>query len=195
MFLLFSGKYRNFTFLVYPEGLSDDFVSVLASTGGKGFYILHDMDFLSDGTQKKEHYHFFIMFDNPRSLNSVKKIGLRCGAANGHVEPVSNTVSMARYLCHMDNPDKHRYDPDEITSFGGADYLELCETKTDRKTKRREIVCQMIKYICDNKIYSYSELFEFCCSYRQDWLDYLLIPSVGRAVLEYIKSKNWTDNR
>lgn len=192
---MFSGKYRNFTFLVYPDDLADNFVSVLTDTGGKGFYILHDMDFLADGTKKKEHYHFFIMFDNPRSLNSAKKIGLRCGAANGHVEPVSNAVSMARYLCHMDSPDKHRYDSDEITSFCGADYLKLVETKTEKKQARLNIVCQIIDYITDNKIYSYSDLVEYCRCYRYDWLEYLFAPSVNRMLIEYIKSKNWTDNR
>ena len=195
MFLLFSGKYRNFTFLVYPSSLSDNFVSVLAETGGKGFYILHDMDFLADGTQKKEHYHFFIMFDNPRSLNSVKKIGLRCGAANGVVEPVKSAIGMARYLCHMDNPEKHRYELEEITCFGGADYESFVVTSSEKKEARLNVVCQIIDYITDNKIYSYSDFVEFCRIYRHDWLEYLFAPSVNRMLIEYIKSKDWTDNR
>lgn len=194
MFFLGSGKYRNFTFLVYPESMPDNFASVLADSGGKGFYIFHDLDKREDDTDKPAHWHVVVMFENSRHLNSIRKLGLRCGAANGYVEPVGDLNVIARYLCHMDDPNKHQYDPSEVTCFGGADYLELCETKTDKRTKRREVVCQIIKYICENKIYSYSKLFEFCCSCRQDWMDYLLMPSVGRAILEYIKSKNWTDN-
>lgn len=190
-----SGKYRNFTFIVYPESMPDDFSSVLAGSGSKGFYIFHDMDKREDGTDKPAHWHVVIMFENQRYLNSVRKLGLRCGAANGYVEPVGDLNIITRYLCHMDDPNKYQYDPSEVISFGGADYLKLCEAKIDRRTKQRAMVCQMIDFICDNKIYSYANLFEYCCNYRQDWLDVLLVPSVGRSIIEYIKSKNWTDNK
>ena len=185
---------RNFSFLIYPEGLADNFVEILNDSGGKGFYILHDMDKLEDGTDKKTHYHVLVMFENARTLNSVSRLAVRCGAVHGFVEPLKNVVAYARYLCHMDNPNKHRYESCEVTSFGGTDYEEFCETTSDKKKKKLGAVCQMIDFICDNKIYSYANFFEYCCSCRHDWLDVLLIPSVGRSIIEYIKSKNWTDN-
>ena len=80
-----------------------------------------------------------------------------------------------------------------MTSFGGTDYEGFCETAADREKKKLIIVHQMVDYICDNVIYSYADLFEYCCSCRQDWLKALLNPSVGRSIMEYIKSKNWTD--
>lgn len=190
-----SKKYRNFSFLVYPEGLSDDFLEVLLGSGGKGFYILHDKDVLEDGSDKKPHYHVLLMFDNPRSLTSVVKLAVKVGAANGVVEPTKSSIGYARYLCHMDSPDKYQYDPDEVLSFGEIDYLGFCETAVDRNKKSRvEVVRQIVAFICDNSIYSYAELFEYCCDYRQDWLNVLLVPSVGRSVIEYIKSKTWTYN-
>jgi len=188
-----SKKYRNYSFLIYPEGLADNFIEVLNDSGGKGFYILHDMDKLDDGTDKKAHYHVMVMFENPRSLSAVSKIALRCGAANGFVQPLKNAVAYARYLCHMDNPNKYRYESCEVTSFGGTDYEGFCETAADREKKKLIIVHQMVDYICDNVIYSYADLFEYCCSCRQDWLKALLNPSVGRSIMEYIKSKSWTD--
>lgn len=188
-------KYRNFTFLVYPEAMPDNFSSVLADSGGKGFYIFHDLDKREDGTDKPAHWHVVVMFENQRHLNSIRKLGLRCGAANGYVEPVGDLNVIARYLCHMDDPNKHQYDSSEVTCFGGADYLELCETKSGRKAKRLEAVCQMMDYISENKIYSFSNLADYCRAYRRDWLEYLLVPSVGRSIMEYLKSKNWTDNR
>ena len=186
---------RVFSFLVYPEGLPDNFIEVLNESGGKGFYILHDLDRLDDGTDKKAHYHVMIMFENARSLDSAKKLGLRCGAANGIVEPVKSAIGYARYLCHMDSPLKHQYDMREVGNFGGADYEEFVATKTERKQARLSAVHQMVHYICENRIYSYAALFEYSCNRRQDWLEALLNPSVGRSIIEYIKSKNWTDNR
>lgn len=185
---------RAFWFLVYPEGMSEDFVDVLNASGGKGFYILHDMDKLEDGAAKKAHYHVLIIFENAHSLNSVKKIGVRCGAANGVIEAVNNSVACARYLCHMDSPLKHRYNVCEVKCFGGADYQAFCETSGDRRKARLEVVREMIEYICENHIYSYSDLIEYCCNYRNEWLEKLLTyPTVGKVILEYMKSKNWTD--
>lgn len=184
---------RSFMFLIYPEGLADDFIEVLNNSGGKGFYILHDMDKLEDGTDKKPHYHVLIMFENARSLGSVSKLAIRCGAANGYVEPINYTVAYARYLCHMDSPSKYKYEPSEVTNFGGADYEKFCETNADREKKKLNVIYQVINFICDNKIYSYARLLEYCCNCRQEWLKALLSPSVGRMVLEYIKSKNWTE--
>lgn len=189
-----SSKYRNFSFLVYPEVMPDNFVSILSNSGGKGFYILHDLDRLEDGTDKKAHYHVVVMFDNPRSLGSVRKLGLKCGAANGHVEPVGNLIGCVRYLCHLDSPDKHEYKASEVASFGGADYLKLSETKTSKRVKRLKIVRELVGFICSNRVYSFAELVEYSCSCRQDWLESLLNPSVGRSIMEYIKSKNWTEN-
>lgn len=188
-------KYRNYSFLIYPESLEDDFVKILNESGGKGFYILHDMDKLEDGTDKKAHYHVLIMFENPRSLTAVSRLAKRCGAVNGFVEPLKNAVAYARYLCHMDNPNKYRYESCEVTSFGGADYEEFCETNSDRKKRKLSTVCQIVDFICDNKIYSYASLVEYCCSCRHDWLEILLVPSVGRSIIEYIKSKKWTDEQ
>lgn len=179
--------------MIYPESLTDNFLEILNDSGGKGFFILHDMDKLEDGTDKKAHYHVLVMFENARTLNSVSKLAICCGAANGFVEPLKNTIAYARYLCHMDNPNKHKYEPCEVTSFGGADYEEFCETTADREKKKLNIVCEIINFICENMIYSYAELFEYCCGYRQDWLKVLLNPSVGRSIMEYMKSKNWTE--
>ena len=190
-----SKKHRSYSFLIYPEGLESNFVDILSNSGGKGFYILHDMDKLEDGTDKKAHYHVLIMFENPRSLAAVSRLAVRCGAVNGFVEPLKNAVAYARYLCHMDNPNKYRYESCEVTSFGGADYEEFCETNSDRKKRKLSTVCQIVDFICDNKIYSYASLVEYCCSCRHDWLEILLVPSVGRSIIEYIKSKKWTDEQ
>jgi len=38
----------------------------------------------------------------------------------------------ARYLCHLDNPEKHQYSRDDVKAFGGADYDEITQLETDK---------------------------------------------------------------
>ena len=188
-------KYRNYTFLVYPESMPDDFCDLLAGSDARGFYILHDCDSLDDGTHKKDHYHVMLMYDNQRSINTVRKFATLCGACNGFVEPVRNAVGMARYLCHMDNINKHQYDMREVGCFGGTDYQSFVETKSERKRARLDCVYKMLAYISDNHIYSYSDFLDIVRSTcHDDWLESLMSPAVCRMIIEYIKSKTWTDN-
>ena len=188
-------KFRNYTFLVYPEGMPDDYCDRLSQSGAHGYYILHDCDTLPDGTHKKDHYHVMLMFNNPRSINSIRKLCVQFGACNGVVEPVRNAVSMARYLCHMDNIEKHQYDSSEVSCFGGTDYTEFVITKSERKRARLNCVYSMLAYISDNHIYSYAEFLDMVrATCHDDWLEALMSSAICRTVTEYIRSKTWTDN-
>ncbi len=188
-------KYYNYTFIVYPEGMPSDFCNILANSGGRGYYIYHDLDTLEDGTRKKEHYHVMVMYDNQRSINTARKLAVACGACNGHIEPVDNALGLARYLCHLDNPDKHKYDPVEVSCFGGSDYQAFVETKSERRRSRLDCVYKMLAYISENHIYSYADFLDMIrATCHDDWLEALMSVSVSRTIIEYIKSKSWTDN-
>lgn len=43
-----------------------------------------------------------------------------------NVKYVKSLPAMARYLTHMDSPDKAQYDPEGVCEFGGADWRDLC---------------------------------------------------------------------
>ena len=48
-----------------------------------------------------------------------------------HYEMVNSTRGYARYLCHMDNPEKAPYSKDDVVSLGGADYEEVISLPCD----------------------------------------------------------------
>lgn len=178
---------RNFCFLLYDDSMNPNFISILSDFGEKAFVVYHDRDVKEDGTQKKPHYHVMVMCRNCRSEMSVAKLVHMCGGANSVYEPVSSKIGYARYLCHMDNPEKTTYESDEVMSLCGADYLELALTKAEKNDNKMAIARAILRYCKANKIIHYCDLVDYSISDRQDWFP-CLSGSYGRIVRTYVQS-------
>lgn len=74
------------------------------------------------GTLKEPHRHLLAMYDNPVSYDQVVKDFAFLKSKN--VKYVKSLPAMARYLTHMDSPDKAQYDPEGVCEFGGAAFLK-----------------------------------------------------------------------
>lgn len=86
---------------------------------------LHNvLDFVPKvGDYKKSHYHYLVAF---RGMKSVTQIRQALGLPSNHpVLKVEDKGGYLRYMCHLDNPDKVRYDITEIKPFGGIDLSAL----------------------------------------------------------------------
>ena len=80
---------------------------------------LHDRDTNPSGEPKKPHYHVLLMFESPADYESkVAPIFAEIGAVGR--ETVNSARGYARYLCHLDNPEKAQYSPSEVRCMGGA---------------------------------------------------------------------------
>ena len=183
-----NNKIRNFAFIVYKDSVSDEWENLLLDQCLNGHYIFHDKDVNPDGTMKKPHFHVLIALDGPKSYNSIKRLVTYLGGANGVFQEVNSLRGYARYLCHLDNPDKHRYDVNDVISMGNADYTLYIQTDKDKRT----IVKDIIKFCRENKIYSYANLLDYCIEYRDDWFT-VLNGYNGQVIRDYIKSRYWTD--
>lgn len=180
---------RNFATVIYPESLPPDWLDRLRSTMWKGFVSpLHDKDLNADGTPKKPHYHVLIMF-NQNSKKSyetqIKPIFEQCfekGFA-GRVEVIS-TTGYARYLCHIDNPEKAQYNKSDIISFGGADYLSTINCAEDNLRVQDEI----LDFIDDNDVLYFHNLIQIARTTNREWYQFLLKNCYFTR--EYLKSKN-----
>lgn len=179
-------RYRNFASVVYPDSapsnwqeiLADQFVPSLVSP-------LHDLDTNPDGEIKKPHWHVMLIFDGKKSEDQAAEIfksisGVGC-------EVVQSIRGYARYLCHLDNPEKHQYAPEAVRALCGADYTSLIGLVIDKYKAIRE----MIEYVKQNNIYSYSELMDYCSEERFDWFR-VLCDNGTVVVKEYLKSRLWT---
>ena len=176
---------RNYATVVYPDSAPENWQEKLAEYYVPAFISpLHDLDINPFGEPKKPHYHVMIMFDSVKTIEQAKEILSDIGGVG--VEIVNSVRGYARYLCHLDNPEKIQYDKGFVKSLYGADYDETIGLALDRYIAIRE----MISFCRDNGIYSYAELFRFAMDNRQDWFR-VLCDNGTVVVKEYLKSSSW----
>lgn len=177
---------RNYATVVYPESAPKDWFDILA-----GFMVpcfvspLHNLDVNPfDGEIKKPHYHVIIMFDSVKTIEQAKELFSEIGGVG--VEIVNSIRGYARYLCHLDNPEKHQYDKSQVQSLFGADYEETIGLALDRYIAIRE----MIDFCRTNGIVSYAQLMHYAMDNRHDWFR-VLCDNGTVVVKEYLKSFTW----
>lgn len=176
---------RNYATVVYPDSAPENWQEKLSEYYVPAFISpLHDLDINPFGEPKKPHYHVMIMFDSVKTIEQAKDILSDIGGVG--VEIVNSVRGYARYLCHLDNPEKIQYDKGFVKSLYGADYEETIGLALDRYIAIREI----ISFCRDNSIYSYAELFRFAMDNRQDWFR-VLCDNGTVVVKEYLKSSSW----
>ena len=182
-----AGRTRNFATVVYPESAPENWQTILGEHCVPAFISpLHDKDINPTGEQKKEHYHVLIMFEGVKTLEQAKEIIDSIGGVG--VEKVNSLRGYARYLCHLDNPEKEQYNTSDVRSMAGADYMGVIGLAIDRYVA----IGEMMDYCELNNVVSYAELLRYCRSERFDWFR-VLCDSGTFVIKEYLKSKRWTD--
>lgn len=163
----------NWCTLVYPESVDPNWVINLRNEHVPfAFSPLHLYDLEDDYlTLKKPHYHLIIKFDSLKSLTQVKDILIRVMGKDGAVQPfVCNSVrSYTRYFCHLDDPEKHQYNIEEIETYG----LPLKDFLSFTPSEAKQIYIQIIQFLVDKNITEYSVLIKHCLLYNTEWLDVL----------------------
>lgn len=181
------GRTRNFATVVYPESAPENWQTVLSEQCVPCFVSpLHDKDTNPTGEPKKPHYHVLIMFEGVKSEDQAQVIFDLIGGVG--CEKVQSIRGYARYLCHLDNPEKTQYNTEDVVMYGGADYLSVIGLATDKY----KAIGEMIDFCCANQVYSYSDLLEWCRSNRFDWFR-VLCDNGTFVIKEYLKSKMWTE--
>lgn len=183
------GRARNFATVVYPESAPDKWQETLADQFVPAFISpLHDKDVNPTGEPKKSHYHVILMFEGKKSKEQAEALISLFGGVG--CETVNSIRGYARYLCHLDNPEKAQYNPENVRCICGSDYNGVCSLVIDKYKAIRE----MMQYCYDNNIVSYAELLEYCAMERFDW--FRVLCDNGTVVMrEYLKSKSWTNQQ
>lgn len=179
---------RNFATVVYPDSAPEDWQETLSGHFIPTFISpLHDKDKNPTGEDKKPHYHIMIMFDNVKTNEQAKAIFDLIGGVG--CEVVNSIRGYARYLCHLDNPEKVQYPTDQVRALGGADYFRVIDLPTDRY----EIIAQMMDYIDLHNVYDVRTLMRYARNERPDWYRSLCDNSM-LVIKEYLKSAYWADH-
>lgn len=74
-------------------------------------YILHDKDINEDGNTKAPHFHLYIRYSNALTLNSMSN-----KFDGAHIEKPNNREYCLQYLIHRNNPEKFKYNSDDVIS-------------------------------------------------------------------------------
>lgn len=187
-FLPKDGRLRNITFMLYEDSAPIDWRDRLDKLHIQYLYMFHDKDV--NGTEhKKDHYHIVLLFEGKKSTTQIDAIVSDIGGANGAWEVVGSARAMARYLCHLDNPDKAPYDPADVVAHG-IDYDELIALPKDKYTA----ISEMIDYCEEHNIISFYELLLYARINNYSWF-HALCDNSTIIIKEYLKSKQWTQER
>lgn len=157
-----SDRTRNWCIVVYPESAPEnwrDFLDGIEWVESP----LHEWDVNPTGEVKKAHWHVLLMFGGVKSYEQVFEFiaPLNCPIP----QRCHNAKSAVRYMAHMDNPDKHQYDPREIVAHGGVDLAELLRPSA---SERYEIIRDMLRWCRENGIAEFQDLMDYAAVERPD---------------------------
>lgn len=181
-----TGRTRNFATVVYPESapvnwierLDQHHIAALISP-------LHDKDKNPSGEPKKAHYHVLLMFESPADYESkVAPIFAEIGGVGR--EKVGSARGYARYLCHLDNPEKIQYSPSEVCCLGGADYNSIVNLPTDDI----KVITEIKNFCRENEVYSLAEIIDIAETLHPEWYSTIVL-SRCYVIDKYIKSLAW----
>lgn len=172
--LLDSTQIRNYAYMLYPDSCDlqkvIDQLSVI-SDSRTSFLIspLHDKDKFDNGEPKKPHYHVYCM--KSTTTNTTYKQAKRFGELLGLVgcEVIHSKVGYARYLCHLDNPNKAQYNIDDVRGFA-CDYRAIIGNIKDKFLYFRD----MLTFINEHDIIFYSDLVDYCKDNNDEWFRCLM---------------------
>lgn len=191
---------RAWTAIMYQESAPAGWMDKLADLLVEAIVSpLHDQDVWTDedeaenpvhkaGSPKKAHWHIVVSYKNPVTFAKAREVFDEIGAVIPP-EPkakVKDFQQMARYLCHLDQPKKHQYDPAEVTTFGAIDYAALVMSGADED----EMLDQMEEFIDANMIVSWRQFCIYVRTERPEW-KVLTRRKYAAYLSRYIKSLEW----
>lgn len=176
---------RNWGTLVYPESAPENWIDILEEMHVPALVSpLHNMDLTKDRELKKEHYHVMLMFEGVKTDEQVKELFSKIGGVGA--EKINSAKAYARYLCHLDNPDKAQYNPDDVLYFSGADYDSMMHLASDKY----KAISEMIDFCIENGIDSFATLIVYAKENHVDWFQ-ILCDTGTLPIVQFLKSRYW----
>jgi hypothetical protein len=161
-------KYRNYEAIIYPESLPEDWLEILEDTHVPIVISpLHDSDVdKKTGEVKKSHYHLGIKFEGPSRASQA--LTVLSPLKVPRVVPIRSLGAWQRYLCHLDNPEKAQYSPDDIICLSGAS----CSLVRDlTKEDRQRAISDMCSWIEENDCTEFAALTRHCLVNNPEWFE------------------------
>lgn len=133
---------RSWGFILPAEWPNvDEILKLARELSVKHYYILHDSDVdVETGELKKAHYHVIMSFKTPRKLKTISNYFSAYEQFKPNsFERIRNISGAKRYLIHLDDGDKHRYDVSEVVT-NDKDLADMLIDNASRLEKRDMMV-------------------------------------------------------
>lgn len=144
-----------------------------------------DIDDQEEGNPyKKPHFHILCIYETVKSYEQAKSFFDTFKGVGA--KPIDSRRGAARYLCHLDHPHKAQYDKSLVFCTGGLNYYDLINSVTDCNSE----VANMIDFIVENHIFSFSQFLRYCKSNNSEWFN-ILCNSKSYIVDKFIKGYTW----
>lgn len=172
----------------WKEVLRDQLVECLISP-------YHDKDILPTGEPKKPHWHVVVSFKNPTSFEKAKEVFEAIKAVVPPIDEckVKDFKQMARYLCHLDQPDKHRYEIADTISIGAIDYPALVMSGVDED----DLLDEIFDFIDTHQITQFAQFIRMVRVAKPEWRRIVyrqrhsIIDRYIRSQKEELMSQGW----
>lgn len=179
------GRTRNFATVVYPESAPENWMDIIRESHINCMISpLHKYDINPDGEVKKPHYHVIVMFDSVKTLEQFGEFADSFGGVGK--EKVNSIRGYARYLCHLDNPEKAQYNPNDVICIGCEDYFSLIALPTDKYGAIRD----MMRFCVDNDLTNFSDLLLYASESEETWFR-VLCDNGTYVMKEFLKSMTY----
>lgn len=180
---------RSWSFIGYPgDSLVENYAEILSDEMHLCWAEspVHDADLNGDGSEKKKHIHFLVVFEGNKSFEQIQEITdrLHCPIP----QKCRNTRALVRYFIHLDNPDKHQYKVEDIKCHGG---LEIDEYFKKSNAEFRDTLKEILQFCMDNQISEFCDLVEAVFALGNDeWIDLITMRNTV-FISAYLKSKHF----
>lgn len=178
------GKQRKIWWAyLYEDSAPDNFLDLIRESGYEGLAMKHDHDTTAAGELKEAHWHVVVRFSHAVQAKEAKEVLTSFGCKEKSVQYRDSWTAVARYLCHLDDPNKFQYDPAEVVEFGGADYLNAINRSADKY----RIIGEMCDWCQENHNYSFRILVDYARTENLEWF-MALSDNCAIFMREYLKS-------
>lgn len=176
---------RNWTFVLYPESAPEDWIEQLDDLHIEWVESpLHEFDTNPGGELKKAHKHIMLLFGGMKSYEQVAEI---TASLNSSIpQRVHSAKGTARYMAHLDNPEKFQYRQSDIIAHGGVDLSELLKPST---SERYTLIREMCEYVKINNLTEFQDLMDYSMQEHFDTWFPLLCDNSAYVIGQYIKSQ------
>jgi len=182
-----AGKLRKIWWgYLYEDSAPDDFIDLMRESGYEGFAMKHDRDLTAAGEVKEPHWHVVVRFSHAVQAKEAKEVLTAFGVKPASVQFRDSWSAVARYLCHLDDPNKTQYSPEHVVEFGGADYLSAINRSADKY----RIVAAMQDWVIETECSSFAVLFDYARDNDMEWF-MALCDNCSIVMREYIKSRRY----